>query len=94
MISYEADVTWNENTYLTKRDNLANLLFNVIVLCGILYSLALVVGVGFGGDSNSENVFFRAGFLTGLRGRKSSLCTWTRRRREHLAAVSGSIESR
>ncbi len=48
-ISYDADVTWNENTYLTRRDNLANLLFNVIVLCGILIGLALVVGVGFGG---------------------------------------------
>ena len=48
-ISYDADVTWNENTYATKRDNLANLLFNVIVLCGVVIGLALVVGVGFGG---------------------------------------------
>jgi hypothetical protein len=48
-ISYDADVTWNENTYLTRRDNLANLLFNVIVLCGVVIGLALVVGVGFGG---------------------------------------------
>ena len=48
-VSYEADVTWNENTYATKKDNLANLLFNVILLCGILIGLALVVGVGFGG---------------------------------------------
>jgi len=48
-ISWEADVTWNENTYATKRDNLANLLFNVIVLCGIVVGLALVAGVGFGG---------------------------------------------
>ncbi len=48
-INYAADVTWNENTHLTKRDNLANLLFNVIVLCGIVIGLALVVGVGFGG---------------------------------------------
>ncbi len=48
-VSWEADVTWNENTYLAKRDNLANLLFNVIVLCGIVIGLALVVGVGFGG---------------------------------------------
>ncbi len=48
-ISYDADVTWNENTYLTKRDNLANLLFNVVVLCGVVIGLALVVGVGFGG---------------------------------------------
>jgi len=48
-ISYDADVTWNENTYVSKKDNLANLLFNVIVLCGIVIGLALVVGVGFGG---------------------------------------------
>lgn len=48
-ISYEADVTWNENTFASKRDNLANLLFNVIVLCGIVVALALVAGVGFGG---------------------------------------------
>jgi hypothetical protein len=48
-VSYDADVTWNENTHLTKRDNLANLLFNVVVLCGVLIGLAMVVGVGFGG---------------------------------------------
>ena len=48
-VSYDADVTWNENTYLSRKDNLANLLFNVIVLCGIVIGLALVVGVGFGG---------------------------------------------
>jgi len=48
-ISYEADVTWNENTYVSKRDNLANLLFNVIVLCGVVIGLALVAGIGFGG---------------------------------------------
>ena len=48
-ISYEADVTWNENTYVSKKNNLANLLFNVIVLCGIVVGLALVAGVAFGG---------------------------------------------
>jgi hypothetical protein len=48
-ISYEADVTWNENTYVTKKDNLANLLFNVIVLCGIVVGLAVVAGIAFGG---------------------------------------------
>src|SRR5260370_2289854 len=41
-ISYEADVTWNENTYLGKKDNLANFLFNAIVLCGIGVGRALV----------------------------------------------------
>jgi hypothetical protein len=48
-VSYEADVTWNENTYVTKKDNLANLLFNVIVLCGIVVGLSLVAGLAFGG---------------------------------------------
>jgi len=48
-ISYEADVTWNENTYVSKKDNLANFLFNAIVLCGIVIGLALVAGIAFGG---------------------------------------------
>jgi hypothetical protein len=48
-VSYEADVTWNENTYVTKKDNLANLLFNIIVLCGIVVGVSLVAGVAFGG---------------------------------------------
>ena len=48
-INYDADVTWNENTYFTKRDNLANLLVNVIILCGIIVGFALVSGIAFGG---------------------------------------------
>src|SRR5436305_441546 len=48
-VSYEADVTWNENTYVSKKDNLANLLFNIIVLCCIVVGLALVAGLAFGG---------------------------------------------
>jgi hypothetical protein len=48
-VSYEADVTWNENTYVTKKDNLANLLFNVIVLCGIVVGVSVVAGIAFGG---------------------------------------------
>jgi hypothetical protein len=48
-ISYDAEVTWNENTYVTKKDNLANFLFNAIVLCGIVVGLALVAGIAFGG---------------------------------------------
>ena len=48
-VSYEADVTWNENTYLSKKNNLANLLFNVIVLCGIILGISLAAGLGFGG---------------------------------------------
>jgi hypothetical protein len=48
-VNYEADVTWNENTHFTRRDNLANLLFNVIILCGILIAFSAVAGVAFGG---------------------------------------------
>ena len=48
-ISYEADVTWNENTYASKKDNMANFLFNAIVLCGIVVGVSLVAGIAFGG---------------------------------------------
>ena len=48
-VSYEADVTWNENTYVSKKDNLANFLVNAILLCAIVIGLALVAGIAFGG---------------------------------------------
>ncbi len=48
-INYDVDVTWNENTYVRKKDNLANFLFNAIILCGIVVGLALVAGIAFGG---------------------------------------------
>ncbi len=48
-VNYDANVTWNENTHFTKRDNLANLLVNVIILCFIIIGFALVAGVAFGG---------------------------------------------
>ena len=48
-VNYDADVTWNENTFITKKDNLANLLVNVILLCFIIIGFALVVGIAFGG---------------------------------------------
>ncbi len=48
-VNYDADVTWNENTYSTKKDNLANLLMNVIILCFIIIGFAMVVGIAFGG---------------------------------------------
>ncbi|OLD16628.1 MAG: hypothetical protein AUI85_09060 [Acidobacteriales bacterium 13_1_40CM_3_55_5] len=48
-MNYDADVTWNENTSFSKKDNLANLLVNIILLCGILMGLALVAGIAFGG---------------------------------------------
>src|SRR5947209_11559259 len=48
-VNYDADVTWNENTYVTKKDNLANLLVNIIILCAILIAFAGVAGLAFGG---------------------------------------------
>ncbi len=57
-VNYDADVTWNENTYLTKKDNLANLLVNVILLCFIIIGFALVVGIAFGGIRILAKRFF------------------------------------
>jgi len=49
LVNYEADVTWNENTFTSRKDNVANLIFNVFVLCGIVVGLAIVAGIAFGG---------------------------------------------
>jgi hypothetical protein len=48
-VNYDANVTWNENTYVTKKDNIANLLVNIIILCFIIIGFALVAGLAFGG---------------------------------------------
>ncbi len=66
-VNYDANVTWNENTYFTKRDNLANLLVNVIILCFIIIGFALVAGVAFGGFRVLAKRLFPDRFLTGPR---------------------------
>ncbi len=48
-INYDADVTWNQNTSFDKKNNVANLLVNIVLLIGIIMLFALVVGVAFGG---------------------------------------------
>ena len=48
-VHYDADVTWNENTFFDKKNNLANLLWNAILLCGALMAITLVAGFAFGG---------------------------------------------
>jgi len=48
-VNYDADVTWNENTYYSKKDNIGNLIVNVIILCGIICGLAVVAGIAFRG---------------------------------------------
>jgi hypothetical protein len=49
LVNYEADVTWNENTYTGKKNNLGNLLLNVFLLCAILMAFSAVAGLAFGG---------------------------------------------
>jgi hypothetical protein len=48
-VNYDADVTWNQNTFFSKRDNIGNLLVGVILLVAILIGFALVAGLLFGG---------------------------------------------
>ena len=48
-INYDADVTWNQNTYATRRDNVANLIVGVILLAAIIGGMSIVAGVAFGG---------------------------------------------
>ncbi len=48
-VNYEARVTWNENTYFDKKNNIANLLVNIILLCIIIGAISLAAGAAFGG---------------------------------------------
>jgi hypothetical protein len=48
-VNYDADVTWNQNTFFDKKNNLANLLVNVVILCGVILGIMLVAGFAFGG---------------------------------------------
>lgn len=48
-VNYDADITWNQNTFFTKKDNVANLLVNVVLLIGIILVFAIMVGVLMGG---------------------------------------------
>jgi len=48
-VSYDPEVTWNENTHFDRNSNLGSLLVNIIILCAILGGLSLVAGVAFGG---------------------------------------------
>ena len=47
-IHYDADITWNENTYLDKKNNIANLVWNAAILSGILIGMGLIAGLAFG----------------------------------------------
>jgi hypothetical protein len=48
-INYEAEVTWNEATSMSKRDNIGNLIVALFGLIGIILLISLIFGVFFGG---------------------------------------------
>jgi hypothetical protein len=48
-VNYDADVTWNENTSIGRRNNPANLIVGVILLAAIVCGLSVLAGVAFGG---------------------------------------------
>lgn len=48
-IAYDADVTWNQATSLSKKENIGNLIIAAFTLIGILMLIALVIGFAFGG---------------------------------------------
>ena len=48
-VTYDADVTWNQNTHFDKNNNVLGLLSNIIVLTAIILGLCLIAGIAFGG---------------------------------------------
>jgi len=48
-VNYEADVTYNEPTFLSRKDNIGNLIVAVFGLIGLILAVALVFGLVFGG---------------------------------------------
>ena len=57
-VNYEAEVTWNEATSLSKRDNIGNLILAVFALIGIILLICLIFGVFFGGIRLLAKRFF------------------------------------
>ena len=47
-VSYEADVTWNENTGLAKRDNIGSIVVAACLLAGIIFLASVGTGAIFG----------------------------------------------
>jgi hypothetical protein len=46
-VNYQAEVTWNENTGLSKKDNIGNLVIAALSLAGIIFIFSLGTGVIF-----------------------------------------------
>jgi hypothetical protein len=48
-VNYEAEVTWNEATSFSKRDNIGNLIVGIFALIGVILLISIIFGVFFGG---------------------------------------------
>lgn len=48
-VNWRPSVTWNENTYFDRKNNIANLLVNIIILCIIVGAISITAGLAFGG---------------------------------------------
>jgi|SRR5215469_4192991 hypothetical protein len=57
-VNYEAEVTWDEATSVSKRDNIGNLILAVFALIGIILLISLIFGVFFGGTRLLVKRFF------------------------------------
>jgi hypothetical protein len=58
LVNYEAHVTWNENTFFDKNNNLGTLIVNIVLLCFIIGAMAIVAGFAFGGVRILAKRFF------------------------------------
>jgi hypothetical protein len=47
-VNYDAEVTWNENTGLGKRDNIGNLVIAASLLAGVIFLISAGTGALFG----------------------------------------------
>ena len=57
-VNYEAEVTWNQATSLSKRDNIGNLILAVFALIGIILLISIIFGLFFGGIRVLAKRFF------------------------------------
>ena len=47
-VNYDANVTWNENTGLGKRDNIGNVVVAALTLAAVLFLISIGAGAVFG----------------------------------------------
>jgi len=57
-VNYDADITWNQNTFFDKKNNLGYLLTNVVLLIAVIFGLAIVSGLVFFGFRLTVKKYF------------------------------------